>query len=104
MVRIALVTICLTWTAAAAAPPEPAGPHPRMLLDAGLRAAWKAQRKSGPVAAAIDLCDDADNREHAGALYMGSEWKRMLQACLVAWAATGDAGHARSALRYFVAL
>jgi hypothetical protein len=105
-VRRALVTICLTgWMAAAhATPHEPIGPHPRMLLDANLRAAWKAQRKSGPVAAAIELCSDDGSHEPRGALYMGAEWKKMLQACLVAWAVTGDAGHRRSALKYFVAL
>src|SRR5262249_24403828 len=106
-VRIAAWTICLTcWTVAAgAAPPEPTSPHPRMLLDANLRAAWKAQRKDGAVGRAVELCEDADNaREHGGALYMGSEWKKMLQACLVAWAATGDARHAGAALRYFTAL
>ncbi|HEY0482135.1 MAG TPA: hypothetical protein VGD37_31665, partial [Kofleriaceae bacterium] len=101
------VTICVMACAAVvrAAPPEPAGPHPRMLLDAGLRAAWQAQRKDGQVRRVIELCDDADNtREHAGAQYMGSEWKKMLQACLVAWATTGERGHAASAIRYFTAL
>ena len=104
--RIALVTICLTgWMAAArAAPHEPIGPHPRMLLDANLRAAWQAQRRSGPVAVAIELCNDDAGSEPRGALYMGSEWKKMLQACLVAWAVTGDARHTRSALKYFIAL
>ncbi|HEX3762160.1 MAG TPA: hypothetical protein VHW23_25840 [Kofleriaceae bacterium] len=96
------------WTAPArAAPPEPSGPHPRMLLDAGLRAAWRARSKEGhgPIVGAIEVCDgDRNPREHAGAQYMGSEWKKMLQACLVAWAATGEPDHARTALRYFTAL
>jgi len=77
-----------------------------MLLDAELRAAWRARSKGhGPIAGAIAVCDgDRSPREHAGAQYMGSEWKKMLQACLVAWAATGDADHAASTLRYFTAL
>jgi hypothetical protein len=106
-VRIAVVTICLAWLAATAhaAPPEPTGPHPRMLLDGSLRATWKAQRKAGAIAAAIDLCEDAGNtREHGGAQYMGSEWKKVLQACLVAWVATDEARHAAAAIRYFTAL
>ncbi|HEX7842843.1 MAG TPA: hypothetical protein VF469_35460, partial [Kofleriaceae bacterium] len=106
IVAMALGILC--WTAmASAAPPEPTGPHPRMLLDAGLRTAWQARHKEnrGPVIGAIALCDDAGNtQEHAHALYMGGEWKKMLQACLVAWAATGDRAHAAAALRYFTAL
>jgi hypothetical protein len=78
-----------------------------MLLDAELRTAWRARSKEGrgPIGGAIAVCDgDRSSREHAGAQYMGSEWKKMLQACLVAWAATGEPGHARTALRYFTAL
>ncbi len=89
---------------AAAAPPEPSGPHPRMLLTPALRAAWKAQAGSGPVAHAIRLCTDRASRDPDGALYMGAEWSKMLQACLVAWAATDSAEHAATAIRYFTAL
>jgi uncharacterized protein (TIGR03382 family) len=76
-----------------------------MLLDAELRAAWRARSKEGhgPIVGSIAVCGDHP-REHAGAQYMGSEWKKMLQACLVAWAATGDPAHAQTALRYFTAL
>src|SRR5262245_13688411 len=76
---------------AAAAPPEPTTPHPRILLDASVRGAWKTQLKQagGPVAEAVALCDeDLTRRDHDGALYMGSEWSKMLQACLIAWVAT----------------
>ena len=77
-----------------------------MLLTAELRAAWKAQAQTGhgPIAGAIQLCADRASRDHEGALYMGAEWSKMLQACLVAWAATGDAAHAETAIRYFTAL
>lgn len=105
---IALAGWLWAWAAPArAAPPEPSGPHPRMLLDDELRAAWRARSKEGhgPIAGSIALCDgDRNPREHAGASYMGTEWKMMLQACLVAWAATGEPGHAQTALRYFTAL
>jgi hypothetical protein len=92
---------------ALAAPPEPQGPHPRMLLDAELRAQWKAMAKlpAGPVVGAIRLCEDARvGNDHERALYQGSEWARLLQACLVAWAATDSKDDAATALRYFTAL
>jgi len=92
---------------ARAAPPEPAGPHPRMLLDANLRAALKAdlKQKGGPVADAVALCDeDRTRRDHDGALYMGAEWAKMLQACLVAWVATDRPEHLTSSLKFFTAL
>ena len=92
---------------ARAAPPEPRGPHPRMLLDNELRAAWRAQAKQGrgPVVGAIRLCDDARTTGSSdGALYQGALWASTLQACLVAWAATDDRDHAKTALRFFTAL
>jgi uncharacterized protein (TIGR03382 family) len=92
---------------ASAAPPEPSGPHPRMLLDAKLRAAWQAalQDGRGPLVGAVTLCDeDRTRRDHDGALYMGAEWAKMLQACLVAWAATDKHEYGVSALKFFTAL
>src|SRR5262249_15737233 len=47
---------------------------------------------------------DRGSRDHVAAQYMGWEWKKMLQACLVAWAATGERDHAATALKYFTAL
>ncbi|MDB4955676.1 MAG: hypothetical protein JWO36_3245 [Myxococcales bacterium] len=78
-----------------------------MLLDPELHAAWTAQAKAehGPVVGAIALCDDAArSHEHDRALYQGSEWAKVLQACLVAWAATDDQAHAATAIRFFTAL
>src|SRR5687767_4581382 len=91
---------------AAAAPPEPTGPHPRILLDKDLRAAWKAALDAGrgPLIGAVALCDEDAERKHEGALYMGAEWAKMLQACLVAWAATDKPAYSAAALRYFRAL
>ena len=103
----AVVVLVLLARAAWAAPPEPTGAHPRMLLDAELRAAWKADAKAnrGPVKGAIALCTDArDTAEHDRAVYQGSEWAKVLQACLVAWAATDDASFSKTAIRFFNAL
>lgn len=104
-VRVAVALLLLTGVASAA-PPEPSGPHPRMLLTAELRAAWKTQARTGhgPIAGAVQLCGDRTSKDHEGALYMGAEWSKMLQACLVAWAATDDPAHAATAIRYFTAL
>jgi hypothetical protein len=99
--------LVLAASVASAAPPEPTGAHPRMLLDATLRAAWKAElaKKRGPVADAVALCDeDRSRRDHDGALYMGAEWAKMLQACLVAWAATDKPEYVASSLKFFTAL
>ena len=102
--RIAVVLLLATATAHAT-PPEPSGAHPRMLLDAKLKAAWKASSDRGPVKGAIALCQDArDTRDHDKAVYQGAEWSKVLQACLVAWAATDKPEYAQTAIRFFTAL
>jgi hypothetical protein len=86
---------------------DPTGPHPRILLDPSLRAAWRGQADAahGPVKGAIALCEDARTTpEHEHALYQGAEWAKVLQACLVAYAATDSKDDAATALRYFQAL
>ena len=100
---IALLATRVAW----AAPPEPSRPHPRIVLDAALRAEWKASldKGRGPLVGAVALCDgDRDARDHDGAGYKGSEWAKMLQACLVAWAATDQPAYVASSLKYFTAL
>jgi hypothetical protein len=107
---LALVTVVATSVAAHsahAAPPEPTGPHPRMLLDNDLRAAFRAYAKlsAGPVIGAIRLCEEGrTTKEHDRALYQGSEWSKLLQACLVAYAATDSKDHAAGAIKFFNAL
>jgi uncharacterized protein (TIGR03382 family) len=107
-VRFAVVVIiALSAHAARATPPEPSGKHPRILLDGELRDAWRAQAKlaHGPVPGAIALCDDAARgHAHDRGVYQGSEWRSVLQACLVAWAATDDDAHAKTAIRFFTAM
>ena len=64
-----------------------------------------ARLPAGPVVGAIRLCNDArTSRDHERALYQGSAWARLLQACLVAWAATDSKDHAATAVKYFTAL
>ena len=102
-----VVVLVLLAAVAHAAPPEPTGPHPRILLDDELRAAWRADAKAnkGPVKGAIALCANArDTADHDRALYQGSEWAKVLQACLVAWAATEEPAFAKTATRFFTAL
>jgi hypothetical protein len=78
-----------------------------MLLDHELRAAWKAEAKNGhgPVVGAIKVClAAAEPGTFDGALYQGANWAKALQACLVAWAATGKPEHAKTAIKFFTAL
>jgi len=101
-----LVTLAAT-SIAEAAPPEPSGPHPRMLLDNELRTTWRAHAKlsAGPVVGAMRLCEEGrTTKEHDRALYQGSEWAKLLQACLVAYAATDNKEHAAGAIKFFEAL
>jgi uncharacterized protein (TIGR03382 family) len=105
-----VVSLILAATAgrdARAAPPEPSGPRPRLLLDRELREAWRANARQGrgPVARAIHVCRQADETaEHERSLYHGAGWAKVLQACLVAWGATDRPVYARTAIRYFTAL
>lgn len=85
-----------------------AGPHPRLFFDGELRATWAAQSKQrgSAVARSVEACKTvaADPARHKRDLYMGLDWARHLQHCLVAWAATGDDRAAKTALVYFTAL
>lgn len=103
----AVALILLAAHVAEATPPEPTGAHPRMLLDAELKAAWSvaATQERGPIAGSLALCTSGGTTgEHDRAVYMGSEWSRVLQACLVAYAATGKQEHATTAIKFFTAL
>lgn len=92
----------------AAAQPDPGKrAHPRLLLDAELGKAWKAAaQKPGPVARSVARCDQIGNntKEFDRDGYMGLDWCHHLQACLVAYAATGKEHHAATAMRYFTAM
>lgn len=102
-----VVAIALTARLADAAPPPPSGAHPRLIIDADLKAAWQAQAKlpHGPVIGAMALCDDAINtKEHDRALYQGQEWAKIEAACLIAWQATGEDKYQKTAIKFWLAL
>jgi hypothetical protein len=92
----------------ASAQPEPKRAHPRLLLDAELRKAWKTSAgiEGSPVARAVRRCDQigASTKEFDRDGYMGLDWCNHLQACLIAHAATGKDQYAATAMRYFTAL
>src|SRR6188472_3913506 len=74
---VAALVLVAVARVADATPPEPKGPHPRMLLDATLQRDLRTYGKLpvGPVAGAIKLCDEARTTdEHRRALYQGAEW------------------------------
>jgi len=99
--------LLLVGTVQAAPAPEPTGPHPRIVLDGSLKAAWHAQAgdEHGPVIGSIKLCANArETKEHDSGVYRGSEWVKVLQACLVAWAATDSKDDATTAIRFMTAL
>jgi len=103
-----LVLFAFVSFAALATPPEPSGAHPRLFLDAPTKARLKelARDKDSPVAEAVRKCrhmySHADDYARDG--YMGLDWAHHLQICLVAWAATDEDEHARTAMIYFKAL
>ncbi len=101
-----LVLLSVSLAHAAPLAPEPAGPHPRILLDRELRTSWRslAKQERGPIAGSIALCESGQTSEHDRAVYMGSEWSRVLGACLVAYVATDKAEHATTAIKFFEAL
>ncbi len=104
---VLILATLIATSVADAAPPEPTKPHPRMLLTPELRTAWKAHAKlsAGPVVGAMRLCEKGrTTKEHDRALYQGAEWAKMLQSCLVAYAATDDKNHAAGAIKFFEAL
>ncbi|MEP6859261.1 MAG: hypothetical protein ABJE66_01490 [Deltaproteobacteria bacterium] len=108
--KLALAIVLVTTTVAATAgatPAEPKGAHPRMILDGGLRSAWKQQAglEHGPVVGSIKLCAHArETHEHDSGVYRGSEWVKVLQACLVAWGATDSKDDAATAIKFATAL
>jgi hypothetical protein len=100
------------WSVAVAerafAQPEPGGPHPRLFLDAATDEALRtlAKQRGSSVARAVGGCDAVAGArgQHDRDSYMGFDWARSVQTCLIAWKVTGSEKHAATALRYFRAL
>lgn len=104
----ALLAISLAGHGRAAVPPEPSGPHPRLFHEPGTTEALRAaaQVRGSATARAVANCGRIASApaEFARDGYMGLDWARSLQTCLVAWRATGEDRHADTALVYFRAL
>ncbi len=103
MLRAVVVLLLLARVAAA----EPSGAHPRLILDDELRATWKRQagERGSSVAQAVAHCDEVRGapKEFDRDGYMGLDFAHHLHACLIAYAATGKDGYAKTALVYFKA-
>ncbi len=108
---VALVALlAIAWIAPVAAqlPPEPSGPHPRLFNEPGVA---ERLRELGATRGTATAGAIANCKRIAGAPaqfardgYMGLDWARSLQTCLIAWRATGEDRHAQTALIYFRAL
>jgi len=87
---------------------EPSGPHPRLFADEGTRASLQrlARDRNSFVGRTVALCKDIGRnpRRRSTDSYMGLDWAQYLQACLIAYQATGNQRFASTALVYFRAL
>ena len=104
-----LLFVLGTTTATAQPPPEPERPAPAPVQRAGHGRAAQGTRRHARqrgrargrrIAARSPARPDRFGRDG----YMGLDWARSLQTCLVAWRATGEDRHAQTALIYFKAL
>ena len=88
--------------------PEPADPHPRLFAGEDLRLALVdlAGRPGSFVSRTVERCDVIGKNPSRFATdgYMGLDWAQYLQACLIAYRATGNERFGRTALVYFRAL
>src|SRR5262249_52930898 len=94
--------------AAASETPEPHGAHPRIFLDAKNRASMKeaARDPASAIARTIRQCTKVTSNleKEAKNSYMGFNWAAHATNCALAWHATGDAAHAKTAIHFFTAL
>jgi hypothetical protein len=105
---VVIVVACLSTSATADKAPEPTGPHPRILLDESLRAAWKqaAKVEDSAVHRAIRRCEATrkNPKDFQRDSYMGFDWHWSLNACLISWVVRGSDDDARSAVVFVKAL
>ncbi len=88
---------------ATAAPPAPAGPHPRIFLGKPTLDAMRASAKSerSGAARAIAVCKKVASEPAAYQLsgYQGDNWAFPLSACALAYQLTGDAAYAATGIK-----
>src|SRR5687768_1069714 len=99
---LALLTSVFSCMTHAAPLAEPAGPHPRMFAEPETVAALGelAREKGSYVARTVARCEEiAGNPQRFSTDgYMGLDWAQSLQACLIAWKATGKERYGQTAL------
>ncbi|MEP7311024.1 MAG: hypothetical protein ABI859_00450 [Pseudomonadota bacterium] len=95
-------------TTASAQLPEPGDAHPRLFSEAGVDTSLRqlAGKRDSYVAQTVERCRTitADPARYSNDLYMGLDWAQYVQACLVAYKASGNQAYGRTALIYFKAL
>ena len=88
--------------------PEPGDPHPRLFSEPSVDTALRqlAKKSDSYVAHTVERCRTitADPARYSNDLYMGLDWAQYLQACLVAYKASGNQAFGKMALVYFKAL
>jgi len=104
---LAFVAVVLLASAPGrAAPPPPAGPHPRIALAPPVRASLK--RKVGAsgsaVAAVIAECEATNPEPGMSSGYQGGSWAFRASSCALAWQLTGNATYAKRGVRLWRAL
>lgn len=102
----ALALVCVLAGGAAAAPPTPSGPHPRLFLGGANLAVAKANAgRSGTASKAIvDRCQSTIDRppdfvDRGGA--DGDTWPNAAVSCAFAYLVTGNAPYAAQAIKYW---
>jgi hypothetical protein len=87
---------------------EPSDSHPRLFAEPGVQDALaELARKNGSfVQRTVERCREIGSQAQrfAGDGYMGLDWAQYLQACLIAYRATGNEAFGQTALVYFRAL
>jgi hypothetical protein len=102
----ASVLLALAATPAFAAPPPPAGPHPRIALNPATLAALKAKAttRGSAVADAIEACKKAAVAAGSPSGYQGDAWAFAASACALAYQVTGTPAYAARGITLLRAL
>jgi MYXO-CTERM domain-containing protein len=103
---LALLAALLLARSAAAAPPAPSGPHPRIFLGPATLSAIKARASEPSSAAArvISLCDSISKNPAKFSKNDNWAWSVGAPTCGLAWRMTGDPKHAAAGISMLDAL